>query len=376
MQVGARHPRAPVEAARGSGSSTARGPILVVAPSWVGDAILSEPLIARLAATGDANEGHPAIDVLAPAWCAPVYARMRGIRRIFDSMLRHGEIGLGRRRELGRTLAGESYARAIILPNSWKSALAPWLAGIPLRTGYTGEARFGIVNDRRPLDRDATPRLVDRYAALAMPDTTALAASAPVLIPDSANRDAAVGSLGLSVDRGISILCPGAEFGPAKRWPAEHFAKLARRFLADGLEVWMLGSPNDKAAAAAVLDSVGDARDSIRDLSGRTDLGTAIDLLSLATVVVSNDSGLMHAAAAVRAPLIALFGSSSPGYTPPISATARVARIDIACSPCFRRECPLGHFRCMRELAPDSVYDLARSSLPSRGNAASPRPDP
>jgi len=301
---------------------------------------------------------------------------MRGIRRIFDSMLRHGEIGLGRRRELGRTLAGESYARAIILPNSWKSALAPWLAGIPLRTGYTGEARFGIVNDRRSLDRDATPRLVDRYAALAMPDTTALAASAPVLIPDSANRDAAVGSLGLSVDRGISILCPGAEFGPAKRWPAEHFAKLARRFLADGLEVWMLGSPNDKAAAAAVLDSVGDARDSIRDLSGRTDLGTAIDLLSLATVVVSNDSGLMHAAAAVRAPLVALFGSSSPGYTPPISETARIARIDIACSPCFRRECPLGHFRCMRELAPDSVYDLARSSLPSRGNAASPRPDP
>jgi lipopolysaccharide heptosyltransferase II len=137
--------------------------------------------------------------------------------------------------------------------------------------------------------------------------------------PDSANRDAAVGSLGLSVDRGIAILCPGAEFGPAKRWPAEHFADLARRFLADGLDVWMLGSPNDKPAAAAVLDAVGDARDSIRDLSGRTDLGTAIDLLSLATVVVSNDSGLMHAAAAVRAPLVALFGSSSPGYTPPIS---------------------------------------------------------
>jgi len=301
---------------------------------------------------------------------------MRGIRRIFDSMLRHGEVALGRRRELARTLAGESYSRAIILPNSWKSALAPWLAGIPLRTGYTGEARFGIINDRRALDRDAMPRLVDRYAALALPATTAPAASAPVLIPDSANRDAAVESLGLAVHRGIAILCPGAEFGPAKRWPAEHFAQLARRFLADGLDVWMLGSPNDEPAAAAVLDAVGDERDSIRDLSGRTDLGTAIDLLSLASVVVSNDSGLMHAAAAVRAPLVALFGSSSPGYTPPISDTARIARIDIACSPCFRRECPLGHFRCMRELAPDSVYDLARSSLPSRRNAPSPRRDP
>jgi heptosyltransferase-2 len=348
---------------------TAR-PVLIVAPSWIGDAILTEPLIARLAA---ANE-IAAIDVLAPAWCAPVYARMRGIRRIFDSMLRHGEINWPRRRALARALSSEEYAQAIILPNSWKSALVPWLAGIPLRTGYTGEARFGILNDRRRLDRDAMPRLVDRYAALA--SSCATRASAPVLLPDSANRAAAVGSLGLSVDRGIAILCPGAEFGPAKRWPAEHFASLARKFLADGLDVWMLGSPSDRAAAVAVLTAAGDARDSIRDLTGRTDLGTAIDLLSLATIVVSNDSGLMHAAAAVRAPLVALFGSSSPAYTPPMSDAAGIARIDIACSPCFKRECPLGHFRCMRELAPDSVYDLARSSLPARGAAGNARPDP
>lgn len=350
---------------------TTRGPVLVVAPSWVGDAILSEPLIARLAAA----DPSAAIDVLAPGWCAPVYARMRGIRRIFDSMLRHGELGLSRRRALARTLSGGEYTRAIILPNSWKSALVPWLAGIPLRTGYTGEARFGLVNDRRRLDGAALPRLVDRYSALATSSPATHPATAPVLIPDSANRAAAVGSLGLAVDRAIAILCPGAEFGPAKRWPAEHFANLAKRFLADGLDVWMLGSPNDKPAAAAVLAAAGDAADRIHDVSGRTDLGTAIDLLSLATVVVSNDSGLMHAAAAVRAPLVALFGSSSPFYTPPISDVATVARIDIACSPCFKRECPLGHFKCMRELAPDSVYDLARASLPSRGDFANPRPD-
>ena len=140
--------------------------------------------------------------------------------------------------------------------------------------------------------------------------------------------------------------------------------------------MWLLGSPNDKAAAAAVLAATGDAGGAIRDLSGRTDLGTAIDLLSLATIVVSNDSGLMHAAAAVGAPLVALFGSSSPAYTPPMSAAARIARIDIACSPCFKRECPLGHFKCMRDLTPDAVYDLARASLPPRDAIANPRPDP
>jgi len=352
---------------------TSSGRILVVAPSWVGDAILSEPLVARL---GTLHE-TASIDVLAPTWCAPVYARMRGIRRTFDSMLRHGKLDWAQRRTLARTVAAENYERSVILPNSWKSALVPWLAGIPRRTGYTGELRFGVINDRRRLDRKALPRLVDRYSALAEDSSGAAPpASSPALVPDAANRDAAVHALGLRLDRGIAILCPGAEFGPAKRWPAEHFAHLARTLLADGYEVWLLGSPNDKPSAAAVLEAAGEARDAIRDLSGRTDLGTAIDLLSLATIVVSNDSGLMHAAAAVGVPMVALFGSSSPVYTPPMSAAAKIARIDIACSPCFRRECPLGHFKCMRELSPNAVYDLARATLPSRDTAADPRPDP
>ena len=159
------------------------------------------------------------------------------------------------------------------------------------------------------------------------------------------------------------MLCPGAEFGPAKRWPAEQFADLAQRFLAAGLDVWLIGSPNDKRIGEAIVDAAGNEGAAIVNLTGRTDLGTAVDLLSLASVVVSNDSGLMHAAAAVGVPLVALFGSSSPAYTPPMSANASIARIDIACSPCFRRECPLGHFKCMRELTPATVYDLARSAL-------------
>jgi heptosyltransferase-2 len=251
----------------------------------------------------------------------------------------------------------------------------PFLARIPRRTGYVGEMRWGIVNDLRRVDRSALPRLVERYAALAArPGEAAVAAIAPVLVPDAANRDAAVRALDLRIDGGIAILCPGAEFGPAKRWPPGHFADLARKFLADGLQVWLLGSPNDKPAADAVLAAAGEAGGAIRDLSGRTDLGTAIDLLSLASIAVSNDSGLMHAAAAVGAPLVALFGSSSPAYTPPMSATAKIARIDIACSPCFKRECPLGHFKCMRDLEPRAVYDLARTTLHPHGTVADTRP--
>ncbi|HTS20628.1 MAG TPA: lipopolysaccharide heptosyltransferase II [Casimicrobiaceae bacterium] len=333
--------------------------ILVVAPSWVGDAILSEPLLAVLREP----LSEPAIDVLAAPWCAPVYARMRGVRDIVEIPLRHGELGLRRRRELARDLRGRGYTHAFVLPNSFKSALIPWLARIPRRIGYVGEARGILLTEARRLDRRALPRLVDRFVALAVPKGKLIPTPpAPVLVPDPANAGAAARALGLSARRPVAVLCPGAEFGPAKRWPAEHFVALARRFLDEGFAVWLMGSRNDEDAARPIASALPE----LRDLTGRTDLGTAVDLLSLAAIVVSNDSGLMHAAAAVGRPLVALFGSSSPAYTPPLSPLARVARIEIACSPCFQRECPLGHFKCMRDLAPDEVHRLARNAAAER----------
>jgi heptosyltransferase-2 len=327
--------------------------ILIVAPSWVGDAILSEPLVAVLREPLE----EPIVDVLAPPWCGPVYARVRGIGRTIDSPFDHGEFGLARRRALARELKANGYTRAFVLPNSFKSAIVPWLAGIPRRIGYAGEARWALLTDARRLDRKILPRMVDRFVALAVPSGRLVPTPpAPVLVPNLANANAAMRALNLSTRRPIAILCPGAEFGPAKRWPTEHFISLSRRLLDAGYAVWLLGSPNDQPAAVPIAAAV----PGVRDLSGRTDLGTAIDLLSLAAVVISNDSGLMHAAAAVGRPLIALFGSSSPAYTPPMSPVAHVAKIDIACSPCFQRECPLGHFKCMRELSPEVVYDLAR----------------
>jgi heptosyltransferase-2 len=334
--------------------------ILIVAPAWIGDAILSEPLIALCR---DPLE-TPIVDVLAPAWCAPVYARMRGIGRVIDAATAHGRFDWSTRKALARELRGHGYTRAIVLPNSWKSALVPWLARIPRRTGYRGEARYGLLNDVRRLDTKAMPRLVDRFAALAVrPGELVPLPPRPVLVPNQTNRAAAVRSLRLRTDRKTAILCPGAEYGPAKRWPPNHFAELAARLMTDGFQVWLVGSPNDRLAAESVLRAAGESSRQMRDLTGHTDLGTAIDVLSLATIVISNDSGLMHAAAAVGVPMVALFGSSSPVYTPPLSSVAQVAKIDIACSPCFQRECPLGHFRCMRDLQPRAVYDLAQLVL-------------
>lgn len=328
--------------------------ILIVAPSWVGDAILSEPLLAVLREPLE----EPIVDVLAPPWCAPVYERMRGVRNIIENPVGHRELRLGDRRALARTLRGHGYTRALVLPNSFKSALIPWLARIPRRIGYVGEARGMLLTDARRLDAKALPRLVERFVALAAaPGELAPVPPAPVLVPDAANAAEAIRALGLATRRPVAIFCPGAEYGPAKRWPTEHFVTLARRLIDSGYAVWLLGSPNDRVAADPIAAEVPDAR----NICGRTDLGTAIDLLATANIVVSNDSGLMHAAAAVGSPLVALFGSSSPEYTPPLSPLARVARIDIVCSPCFRRECPLGHFKCMRELSPNVVYDLARA---------------
>lgn len=325
--------------------------ILVIAPSWVGDAVLTQPLLARL----KARDPDSILDVFAPAWTHALFSRMPEVGEALTNPFGHGEFAPGKRYRTARKLRHKHYDQAIVLPNSWKSALVPWLAGIPLRTGFVGEARFGLLNDARRLDEKALPLMVERFAALAERAGASLPRPlpSPHLAVDAGQRAATLARLNLTTQRPIAVLCHGAEYGPAKRWPAEHFAELARRLKAQSLDVWLAGSANDAQLGDEIA---GLSEGACNNLSGKTTLAEAIDLMSCAALVVSNDSGLMHVAAALGKPLVALFGSSSPSFTPPASPDAEIVRLDLPCSPCFERVCPLGHFNCMRELTPALVW--------------------
>ena len=346
--------------------------ILVVGPSWIGDTVLAQPLFRLL----HARHSGLALDVLAPRWTFPLISRMPEVRRAIESPFAHGELKLAERRRLGRSLAREGYDQAIVLPNTFKSALVPWLAGIPLRTGFRGELRWGVLNDVRALDARATPLLAQRYARLAAGRHESPTSALPAvrLRVDEARRAATLRELKLDAARPAVALCPGAEYGPAKRWPARHFAALGRELAARGCAVWIVGSEKDRTLAEAIAQS---APGACVNLCGRTTLDQAIDVLASAAAVVSNDSGLMHVAAALARPLVALYGSSSPGYTPPLAADAAIIRLDLPCSPCFQRECPLQHFNCMNQLLPARVLaapHFARIAPPARPAASDVHP--
>lgn len=333
--------------------------ILIIGPSWVGDSVMAQPLYRRLCDRYPGVELH----VFAPAWTLPLLARMPEVAKAHLNPFGHGALQLGARWKVARQLAKEKFDQVIVLPNSIKAALIPFFAGIPLRTGFIGESRYGILNDARELDEQQLPMMVERFCALA--EDKHHPVHRPIPNPSlSVNEDvqkSLAQSFNLDISRPIVAFCPGAEFGPAKRWPARHFAELAGRFYEQGYHVWLFGSAKDSEISEQITSlSQGKAI----NLCGKTGLDQAIDLLGLVKLAICNDSGLMHVAAALGKPLVALYGSSSPDFTPPLSEQSSVVSIGLDCNPCFERQCPYGHTNCLEQLTPDMVWQASAQWLP------------
>jgi heptosyltransferase II len=327
--------------------------ILVIAPNWIGDAVMSQPLLAVI----KASYPNAAIDVLATPWVAPVYRACSEVAELIESDLRHGQLQWGLRRALATQIKQRDYASCYVLPNSFKSALIPWLANIPVRIGYQGELRRFLLTETKA-NSPKTQRIpmVEHYANLCTPDTLT---RLPHLSPTASELEAARTRLqvaGIQTDSFV-VLCPGAEYGPSKRWPAAHFAALAQSVLKEkpNASVVLLGSSSDRAIGDAIVSGAA-SQGRIFNWCGTPSLDEAIAIISLCSKVVSNDSGLMHIAAALQVPQVAIFGSSDPNHTPPNSAKAIIISLHLPCSPCHQRECPLGHLNCLNQISPESVF--------------------
>ncbi|HLB42770.1 MAG TPA: lipopolysaccharide heptosyltransferase II [Gammaproteobacteria bacterium] len=328
--------------------------ILIVGPSWVGDMVMAQSLFKLI----KQRTPDTVIDVLAPLWTFPLLSCMSQVSRAFVNPLLHKELKLVVQYQLAKEIRTGAYDQAIVLPNSFKSALIPWLANIPKRTGWLGEFRYGLLNDIRYLDKKRYPLMIEQFIALGLSANERLPTHYPY-------PDFSVSTLQQQItlekyelvrpqQKRILALCPGAEFGPSKQWPAEYFADIARQKIKDGWEVWLFGSQKDQPITEEIMVLTEDA---CENLSGRIALNEAIHLLSLVSSVVTNDSGLMHIAAALQKPLIALYGSTSPDFTPPLSSSATILKLNLDCQPCFKRKCPLKHHRCMRDLLPEQVLN-------------------
>jgi heptosyltransferase-2 len=340
--------------------------ILIIAPNWIGDAVMSQPLLANL----QNMHSQCQIDVLASPWVAPIYRACTEVNQVIEAKLEHKQLQWSLRKQLAKQLEKNVYDACYVLPNSFKSALIPWLANIPLRIGYRGEMRFGLIN--LALDNPSKlnrPPMVNHYLALnnalehsIKMDTNEVAK--PKLNISSAARVSISAKLKAAAVNEASIytLCPGAEYGVTKRWPTEHFANLAQQLIHNepDAHVILLGSKADHALANSIQGQASHLP-KIHNWCGNTSLDEAIAIIGMSKVLVSNDSGLMHIGAALKVPQVAIFGSSDPHHTPPLSNQAKVLWLNLPCSPCHKRECPLGHLKCLKDILPETVLSTIQT---------------
>jgi heptosyltransferase-2 len=292
-------------------------PVLIVPYVWIGDFVRCHSVVRLLR---EKNPDRP-VDIVSNTLCAPLADYMPGVRRAVVIDLPRGKLGIALHRQLADMLREENYGQAIVMSRKWKAALAPWLAGIPVRTGFAGEGRFGLLNDLR-FGEKRLPRMIDQMGALALPKDSPLPGEWPLpeLKVPAKDMDAWSKQLGITKDNGpVVALSPGA-VGIGKAWPAGHYCELARRLASDVRAIWILGGPNETPIAKEIVEAAG-AR--ARDLTG-PDLRNAILALAMADIAVTNDSGLMHVSAALDMLTIAIFGPTSPWHWKPLNPIAAI----------------------------------------------------
>lgn len=336
---------------------------LIIGPSWVGDMLMSQSLYRHLKLSKPEIEIH----VLAPDWCRSVLARMPEISQSIAMPVGHGSLQWNTRKEIGKQLSQQGYEHAYVLPNSLKSALIPWFAKIPKRTGWRGEMRYGLLNDIRTLNKEAFPLMVQRYVGLSQPAGTPALDKADILSPsllvDSSEQLSAIKQFSLQDQKSVAF-CPGAEFGPAKRWPDYHYASLARQLIADGYTIWLFGSAKDKEVCDQIINQLSTHEQAhCHNLAGSTSLPQAIDLIADCQLAVTNDSGLMHIAAAVNTPLVALYGPTSPDFTPPLSDKADIIRLIDGFHKIRKGDADQGYHQSMIDITPELAYKAANKWL-------------
>ncbi len=331
--------------------------ILVIAPSWIGDLVMSQCLYKQL----KQNDPNCEIHVLAPKWCLPILERMPEVSKRILMPIGHGEFNFSGRKSLAKTLRPENYDQAYILPNSWKSALIPFLAKIPHRYGWKGEMRYVLINHMRKNKADF-PLLIERYVALACNENIHSAKDlAPIAKPALTVKHLSALEIAKfhirSTEKPLG-LCPGAEYGITKKWPPIAYATVATHYLKEHStsEVWIFGSNKDADTAQEIINDIPDTfHNRIRMLTGSTTLTEAVDLLAMCNLVICNDSGLMHITAAVKTRLVAIFGSTSTKYTPPLAEDALIVESDEPCHPCFKKQCQYGTLACLTKITPKDV---------------------
>ena len=330
--------------------------ILVVGPSWVGDSVMAQTLYKRIKKELPSSQ----IDVMSPHWSLALLERMPEVCKKIVSPFSHGETKLFERYRLGQGLKKENYDRAIILTNSLKSSLIPYFARIGVRTGWLGEFRYGLINDIRSSKKLKKSLMVEKFAALSLCEENYSIENLtfPELEINFANQRNFLEEFSIDYSKNTMAICPGAEFGPSKRWPAEYYAEIAKFYVNEGWNVLCIGSKNDEDIGMGI-GSLNNLRsnESFINLIGKTSLQDAIDILAFTEKVVTNDSGLMHIAAAVKTPLVALYGPSSPEYTPPLISKKKILRKTQGYEKVRYGSNEKGYHQSLLDIKPEEVLD-------------------